>query len=314
MAENGPAPAVESRASAGEEPPRTALLGMGALLGAVLLVALAMTVPFRRLPEEALQAYQAFPDASDPSNIGLIVGIMLGFTLVFILMIRFGWKLSFRAVFMGVIFLILYSGLQPVLGLLAGLAAAAALTALLALHPEWYVVDAVMLPVSAFAAWLFGISLVVPLVVALLVALAVYDFIAVYRTGHMVFLAEGVLDQKIPILFVLPRRSGFSFRKQTKIIGGTEAFYMGLGDAIIPGMLVVSANLPNRNASLLGAPDVLGVASLPALGAALGTLAGFALLSRYVGRGKPHAGLPFLNTGAILGFLAGAAAAGVRPF
>jgi hypothetical protein len=37
----------------------------------------------------------------------------------------------------------------------------------------------------------------------------------------------------------------------------------------------------------------------------LGTLAGHVILSILVMRGKPQAGLPFLNSGAILGFFAG---------
>ncbi len=303
-------PAAESR----PEPTRTPLIAMGGILAATLFGALAMTLPVRQAPPEVLQPLQAFPNASDVSNIGWIVAILLGFTLLFLVLIRLEWKVSFRAVLLGTIGLILWTGLRLVLGEVPGLAAAAVLTLLLAYHPEWYVVDGVMLPVAAFAAWLFGISLVVPLVLGLLAALAVYDFIAVYRTGHMVSLAEGILDLKVPILFVLPRRRGFSFRRQTKIIGGEEAFYMGLGDAIIPGILAVTANMPNVNPSFAALPALGGFATIPALGAVLGTLAGFALLSRYVGRGKPHAGLPFLNSGAIAGFLAGAAAAGVRPW
>ncbi|RJS72536.1 hypothetical protein CW714_04475, partial [Methanophagales archaeon] len=42
-----------------------------------------------------------------------------------------------------------------------------------------------------------------------------------------------------------------------------------------------------------------------ALGTLIGTLAGYAVLSRIAGRGKPHAGLPFLNSGAIIGFVVG---------
>ncbi len=35
----------------------------------------------------------------------------------------------------------------------------------------------------------------------------------------------------------------------------------------------------------------------------LGTIVGFSLLMRFVLRGKPQAGLPLLNSGAILGYL-----------
>jgi presenilin-like A22 family membrane protease len=45
----------------------------------------------------------------------------------------------------------------------------------------------------------------------------------------------------------------------------------------------------------------------------LGTYAGFILLMT-TSRDRPQAGLPFLNSGSILGFLAGCLAAGIWPF
>lgn len=71
---------------------------------------------------------------------------------------------------------------------------------------------------------------------------------------------------------------------------------MGLGDAVMPTMLVVSANVFMNSD---------GWISYPVLGAMLGTLAGFAVLFILVMKGKPQAGLPFLNSGVILGFFAG---------
>ncbi len=67
---------------------------------------------------------------------------------------------------------------------------------------------------------------------------------------------------------------------------------MGLGDLIIPGSLVVSVY------------TVLGTSGLPAiLCVILGTLLGFVVLSTYVVKGNPQAGLPFLCGGALLGYL-----------
>jgi presenilin-like A22 family membrane protease len=48
--------------------------------------------------------------------------------------------------------------------------------------------------------------------------------------------------------------------------------------------------------------------NLPALGAILGSLVGLVVLLYFVMSGKPQAGLPPLNGGTILGFLAGWAA------
>ena len=70
--------------------------------------------------------------------------------------------------------------------------------------------------------------------------------------------------------------------------------FMGLGDVIFPGMLVVSAVqwLPN---------DGLFVGLMTMLGGLLGYL----ILMTYVAKGRPQAGLPLLNGGAILGYIIG---------
>ncbi len=144
----------------------------------------------------------------------------------------------------------------------------------------------------------------------LLILLAVYDAISVYQTKHMLALAEGVMDMKVPILFVIPNHLNFSFReykydKDAK----REAFFMGLGDAVMPTILVVSANVFITQADYLNMlifelPGI-GIINSPALGAAVGTIVGFAALMVVVAKGKPQAGLPFLNTGAILGYVLG---------
>jgi len=74
---------------------------------------------------------------------------------------------------------------------------------------------------------------------------------------------------------------------------------MGLGDAVMPTILVVSANI------FLDSPlKYMGI-SYPSIGAMIGTLIGYAALMVFVMKGKPQAGLPFLNTGVILGYVAG---------
>ncbi|MEF8831722.1 MAG: presenilin family intramembrane aspartyl protease PSH, partial [Halobacteriales archaeon] len=84
------------------------------------------------------------------------------------------------------------------------------------------------------------------------------------------------------------------------------AVFVGLGDAVVPTVLTASAVV------YLDAPRI-GVLSLhvPALGAIAGTVAGVLALLWLVFRGRPHAGLPLLNGGAIAGYLIGAAATGI---
>jgi presenilin-like A22 family membrane protease len=77
-----------------------------------------------------------------------------------------------------------------------------------------------------------------------------------------------------------------------------------MGDMIMPSILVVSANV-FLNGAKLG-----GMINLAALGAIIGSLAGLVVLLYFVMSGKPQAGLPPLNGGTILGFLAGWAAMG----
>jgi presenilin-like A22 family membrane protease len=78
-----------------------------------------------------------------------------------------------------------------------------------------------------------------------------------------------------------------------------DALFIGLGDAVIPTVLVASAGF------FLDAPThVPGIAlNVPALGAIVGTIAGLIGLLWMVFRGRAHAGLPLLNGGAIAGYL-----------
>ena len=120
-------------------------------------------------------------------------------------------------------------------------------TALLYKFPEWYVIDALGILIGAGVASIFGVSLDVLPVVILLILLAAYDAISVYKTKHMITLAEGVVDLKTPILFVIPKRRDYSFIKDGigKLGDGGEraAFIIGMGDLIMPSILIVSANV-----------------------------------------------------------------------
>jgi presenilin-like A22 family membrane protease len=87
-----------------------------------------------------------------------------------------------------------------------------------------------------------------------------------------------------------------------------DAFFIGLGDAVIPTVLVASAATFSPAAAL--AVPLVGL-NLPALFAMVGSLAGLLVLMRWVIAGRPHAGLPLLNGGAIGGYLVGSLVAGV---
>jgi presenilin-like A22 family membrane protease len=111
---------------------------------------------------------------------------------------------------------------------------------------------------------------------------------------------------RLPILLVIPKKRGYSYlsqkplKEQLEEGGEREAMFMGLGDVIIPGVLITSAFyfLPDDVIGGLGGNLVV------ALGTLVGSVIGFALLMRYVLKGNPQAGLPLLNGGAIAGYIA----------
>ncbi len=274
-------------------------------LAVVQILSLALMTP---LAETEVRIFDDPESAANPFGYILLV---LGFTLFILMALRLkkGWVVS------GVVLLAIAIGVYYVLSAflppLPALVSSLAVLVLLHLHPEWYVIDAVGLLVCAGVGTLFGLSMTPIPALILLVILAAYDAISVYKTRHMVTLAEGVMEIRAPLLFVVPRRRGYSFRREGMGSGDDRgAYFLGLGDAIIPTVLVISANW------YFALPEVVifGIgANLPALGAMIGTYLGFVLLS-FTSRDKPQAGLPFLNGGAILGFLAGVMISGPPLF
>ncbi len=115
----------------------------------------------------------------------------------------------------------------------------------------------------------------------------------------MIDLADTLIDLKLPILYVVPKTRSFSLVKQTKHLKESlkegekrDAFFMGVGDIVIPGILAAAAF---HNVGTYGLAIGLSVIA--------GTLVGFAALMVFVVKGKPQAGLPFLCPGAILGYV-----------
>lgn len=273
---------------------------------AVQLLALAIT------PAIFASGNRVFEDPTSTANPFFYLIIILGFTGLLLAAIRLkqGWIIS-GFILLSVaasIYYVLVAFMDPLLALVPTVA----MLLLLRFYPEWYVIDIFGILVCAGISSLFGVSMTTLPALLLLLVLAVYDAISVYKTRHMISLAEGVISIKAPLLFVVPKSRDYSFRRDQVSVSSGEggkrgAYFLGLGDAIIPTILVISADW-----SLPAAASIWGV-SLLSLGAMIGTCLGFLALMT-TSRDRPQAGLPFLNSGAIIGFLAGCAAAGIRPF
>jgi presenilin-like A22 family membrane protease len=277
------------------------LFVMGGLFVLIDFLALWATGPFEA------SSTVAFGNPNDPWNLAYFFLVLIVFTVVILLVAKFWRKQAVKIIFLGAIALldayVFYSLLATVLsvGLSLGLSSAASAIILIVLvkNPEWYVIDVSGI-LSAFGAIaLIGVSLSIPIVLVFLIVMAVYDAIAVYKTKHMIDLASTSLEQKLPVLFIIPKKRGYSFAKEVKSLKEKlrtgekrDAFFVGVGDVVIPGILVVSVFCNLASSALLMAISVM-----------LGTLAGFIALTAFVLKGKPQAGLPFLCTGAIMGYL-----------
>lgn len=311
-------------------------VGIGACYLATVLGGMA-------LADETREAnIAAFNDPGQVANVGVFALYVLVGTGVMLLAFRYGRGKDLVRLFMVFVFaamaanaVLLVTGVGGIAGagsVFGGLpatpvggAVVVAVAAVLWRYPEWYVVDAVGILAGAVMIPMFGLGFEPLPIVVLLVAWAAYDAYAVYGSGHMKELASGVGDLKVPVVFVVPTELGASFRDAEfpdltdgddgeddagDGEGGTmPVTLLGLGDAIIPGMLAVSAGQ-----FLTEADAVIPAlnANLPALGALAGGVVGLFALAAVARRFEGvHAGLPPLNAGVLAGYAAGTVAAGL---
>ncbi len=188
---------------------------------------------------------------------------------------------------------------------------------LLYVHSEWYVVNTVGILVGSGVIVMLGVSFVPTLIMVFMIAAAIYDAWAVYKSKHMLDLADTMMNLNLPILLVAPQDSEYSMRTERTTVHETpdeaprdtmqeaprervvakssDAMLMGLGDVIFPGMLVLST------LQYVGGDNGF----IMAMTTLVGSLIGYSILMYYVGRGQAQAGLPLLNGGAILGYIVG---------
>ena len=248
-----------------------------------------------------------YANPNDPMNIVSLFLTLLVFTAAILLIAKFWKRQLIQGIVLGATGYLVFYVSYPLLALFvpevwslfSSITAAAILVVMLVKYPEWYVIDICGILIGVGVTAMFGISLSIFLVIILLIGLALYDAISVYRTKHMIDLADTVLDLKLPTILIIPKFRGYSLIKETKSLkeklkDGEErdAFVMGLGDFVFPGILVASTFHNITSNGLLIALSVM-----------LGTLFGFMALMRPVSKGKPQAGLPYLCSGAILGYV-----------
>ncbi len=262
-------------------------LGMAILFILTQIVAVSVVKPFKDAGMEA------FENPSDPMNIVEIIAILLIFTLFLLLIAKYKEEMVRYIVlfffFMASIsiFQAFFYFLPPLFSSLLSLIISTTMLFLMIKYPEWYVVDFFGIFLAGGIAAIFAISLAIPYIIILLTALAIYDIISVHKTRHMVRLAESIVSSRLPLLMVVPRKASFSYLKGDFGKGERDAVYMGLGDMIMPGVLIAASYLQYGIEGFLA---TMG-----------GALIGYAILMLLISRG-PQPGLPYLNGGTILAY------------
>ncbi len=207
----------------------------------------------------------------DPINaLALIVGILF-FTGVLLLFMKFfkGAGL-FRILEIFVLFsatVIAASAFLPELAFLF----AVQLVALKLLFPKNVFIRNVAAVVAiAGVGALIGVSLGVVPVLIFLILLSVYDFIAVFKTKHMVTLAKGISGRNLAFSVALPSKK--------------HQFELGTGDLVMPLVFAVSVMKASQP---LGFPNFVVPAAMVLVASLIGLLLTINYIRTRIGKALP---------------------------
>ena len=302
------------------------------------------------LPVYNYDAYRGFGESGTTKTefIFLELGIIFLFTILIIWLARKGFQALIKGFIFFALGYSLLIALSPILSIvfeifsvensdleillfnILSLFSTILLMYVLYKFPEWYVVNTVGVLVGSGVIVMIGIAFVPVLIIIFMILAAIYDHWAVNKSKHMLELADTMIDLKLPVLLVSPKEAGYSLidnkdsemkkqveelnhEKPVKLMKNKpkrDALFMGLGDVIFPGILVISSItfLPEIGPVVIDfwggntTPIYLGPL-LVGMGTLIGGLIGYAALMTQVARGNPQAGLPLLNGGSILGYL-----------
>jgi presenilin-like A22 family membrane protease len=218
-------------------------------------------------------------DPDDPINaIALIAGVLVftGFLLIFLKLFKGAGLFRLLEVF--VLFaasLLVFTAFVPSVAFLFSVE----LVALkLVLEKNVWVRNIAAIVAVAGVGALIGVTLGVIPVLVFLILLSVYDFIAVFKTKHMVKLAKGISNKNLAFTVAIPTKE--------------HQFELGTGDLVLPLVFAVSVMKANQS---MGLPYYV----VPGILILLASLLGLVLTINYV---RKHVGkaLPALPPQAVL--------------
>jgi len=185
-----------------------------------------------------------------PSLVWFFVAFLISLGII-LLAIKFLKKSSFRAFFAFLIFVgaqIVFGSFLPVL---ISIVLAAAVVGLRFWKPNIITHNfAIFLGVAGVAAKL-GTILTVPAILLILFGLSIYDFIAVFKTKHMVSMFKDMLKKGMPLAIIVPEtpvQFGANVEKVSRHkLKETDkkVLMLGTGDLAFPALFAVSAFAAN---------------------------------------------------------------------
>lgn len=191
--------------------------------------------------------------------------------------------------------LIVFSMVQLVLSLRldsgSAFLGAAAITTGFWLYSRVIIQNLIMIVSMAALGGLFGLSLTPMTAVWILVIFSFYDIIAVYKTGHMVKMAETMIRSRAIFGFLIPRTlADFGQSAKEAKVGG-QFMVLGSGDVVLP--LVLSSSLIRISLTQSVMVTVFSIFGF--------LLTGLIFTSQNIRR--PMAALPPIAMSAIIGYL-----------
>ena len=191
------------------------------------------------------------------------LAVLAAFVFLFIFLVKRFRRFS-SVFFKFFLTLVAFAGTQAILALWLP-PAASVWVAILLLVLFWFLnnvflQDLVMLLTFAGVGAIFGLSLAPEAAVLVLAALSFYDIIAVYKTKHMVELAETMIRSRAIFGFVVPGSFDGFKERMTNVSPGEQFMILGSGDLILP--LLLSASLARTSVVQSAVVALFSVAGL----------------------------------------------------
>lgn len=168
------------------------------------------------------------------------------------------------------------------------------------IYPEWWIVDTIAIIIAITGSAFLGSSFPPIVIIVLLAALSVYDYIAVVKTNFMMKLAKGVMSAQLPAALIIPYDKNASLLKDgvnfEPVSDRFERRFMvlGTGDLLFPTLLAVSSSIYVSIISGL----IIGLFII----ISYFIMVWFMVYSKYADKIQALPGLPFLCSGAIIGY------------